>query len=85
VTVEQKFQKITVHSGDSGEVLGEGRVNGTTFTLTMNEDTDDESKLFRGRLDGNTIEATNTGSEQHRWKATREAGSEKPLDPGGNN
>jgi SAM-dependent methyltransferase len=85
VTVEQKFQNITVRSGNSGEVLGEGKVNGATFTLTMNKDANDESKLFHGKLDDNTIEAVNTGGEQHRWKATREAGSEKPLDPRGKN
>jgi SAM-dependent methyltransferase len=83
VTVEQKFQKITVRSGEASEVLGEGRVNGSTFTLAMSKDTSGESKLFRGKIDGNTIEATNTGSEEHAWRATRELGSEKPLDPSG--
>jgi hypothetical protein len=80
VTVEQKFQKIAVRLGDAGEVLGEGKVNGTTFTLAMNKDTSGESKLFHGKIEGNTIEATNTGSEEHHWRATRESGSEKPLD-----
>jgi SAM-dependent methyltransferase len=82
VIVEQKFQKITVRADDSGEVLGEGIVNGATFTLTMNENTNGKSKLFQGKIDGNTIEAMNPGSEEHRWRATRESGSEKPLDPG---
>jgi Cyclopropane fatty acid synthase and related methyltransferases len=81
VTVEQKFQKIAIRSGDAGEVLGEGTVNGATFTLAMNKDASGESKLFRGKIEGNIIEATNTGSEEHHWRATRESGSEKPLDP----
>jgi hypothetical protein len=81
VTVEQKFQKIAVHAGDAGEVLGEGKVDGVTFTFAMNKDASGKSKLFRGKIDGNTIEATNTGSEEHHWRATRESGSEKPLDP----
>ena len=81
VTVEQKFQKIAVRLGDAGEVLGEGKVSGATFTLAMNKDAGGESKLFRGKIEGNIIEATNTGSEEHHWRATRESGSEKPLDP----
>lgn len=81
VTVEQKFQKIAVRSSDAGEVLGEGKVNGATFTLAMSKDASGESKLFRGKIDGNTIEATNTGSEEHHWRAKRESGSERPLDP----
>jgi SAM-dependent methyltransferase len=84
VTVEQKFQKIAVRLGDGGEVLGEGKVDGATFTLAMNKDASGESKLFRGKIEGNIIEATNTGGEEHHWRATRESGSEKPLDPGVN-
>jgi SAM-dependent methyltransferase len=84
VTIEQKFQKIAVRAGDAGEVLGEGNVNGATFTLAMNKDASGESKLFRGKIEGNIIEATNTGSEEHQWRATRESGSEKPIDPGAN-
>jgi hypothetical protein len=83
VTVEQKFQKITVRSGDGGEVLGEGKVNGTTFTLTMNKGAGGKSKLFRGRIEGNTIEAMDTGDEKDRWSATRESGSEELLDAQG--
>ena len=81
VTVEQKFQKIAVRLGDAGEVLGEGKVNGATFTLAMNKDASGESKMFRGKIEGDKIEATNTGSEEHHWRARRESGSEKPLDP----
>jgi SAM-dependent methyltransferase len=83
VTVEQKFQKITVRTSDSGEALGEGKVDGATFTLAMNKDASGNPKLFRGKIDGNTIEATDTGSEAHRWRATRESGSEKPVDQSG--
>jgi SAM-dependent methyltransferase len=84
VTIEQKFQKIAVRLGDAGEVLGEGNVNGATFTLAMNKDASGESKVFRGKIEGNIIEATNSGSEEQHWRATRESGSEKPLDPGAN-
>jgi SAM-dependent methyltransferase len=83
VTVEQKFQKITVRRSDSGEVLGEGNVNGATFTLAINKETNGNPKLFRGKIDGNTIEATDIGSEEHRWRAVRESGAEKPVDQGG--
>jgi hypothetical protein len=81
VTVEQKFQHITVRTGDSSEVLGEGKVDGVTFTLTIDKGAGDKSKLYRGTINGNKIEATYTGSEEHRWSATRESSSEKPLDP----
>jgi SAM-dependent methyltransferase len=84
VTIEQKFQKIAVRLGDAGEVLGEGNVNGATFTLAMNKNASGESKVFRGKIEGNIIEATNSGSEEQHWRATRESGSEKPLDPGAN-
>lgn len=80
VTVEQKFKTITVRSGDGGEMLGEGKINGASFTLTMNKDAGGKSKLFRGTIDGNKIEAMGTGSEKDHWSATRESGSEEPLD-----
>lgn len=81
VTVEQKFQKIAVRLGDAGEVLGEGKVHGATFTLAMNKDASGESKMFFGKIEGDIIEATNPGSEEHHWRARRESGSERPLDP----
>jgi len=82
-TVEQKFQKIIVRSGDGGQVLGEGKVNGATFTLTIDKGAGDKSKLYRGTIDGNKIEAMDTGSEKEHWSATRESGSERLLDPQG--
>jgi SAM-dependent methyltransferase len=78
--VEQKFQNITVRTGDGGEVLGEGKVDGARFTLTIDKGAGDKPKLYRGTIDGNKIEATDTGSEKEHWSATRESGSEKPLD-----
>jgi len=83
VTVEQKFQKITVRAGDSGGVLGEGKVDGVTFTLAMNKDANGNPKLFRGKIDDNTIEAADTASGELRWRATRESGSEKPVGQSG--
>jgi ubiquinone/menaquinone biosynthesis C-methylase UbiE len=81
VTVEQKFQEITVRSEDGAEVLAKGKINGATFTLVMTKNPHDRFEVFRGKIDGNTIEATETGSEEHHWRGTRESGSEKPLDP----
>lgn len=84
VRVEQKFQKITVRSGDRGdEVLGQGKVNGAIFTLKLNRDASDKSKVFHGRIEGNTIEAMDAGDEKDRWSATRESGSEELLDAQG--
>jgi hypothetical protein len=83
VTVEQKFQEITVHSADGAEIIAKGKVNGVTFTLVFNKNPDDRFDVFRGKIQGNTIEAADTGSEEHRWSATRESGSEKPLDQSG--
>jgi SAM-dependent methyltransferase len=81
VNVDQKFQKIIVYSGDTGELLGEGKVNGATFTLrTMTKGASPEPKLFQGKIDGDTIQATTSGNEEHRWRATREAGSKTALD-----
>ncbi len=80
VRVDQRFQKISVYSGDTGDLLGEGKVNGATFTLgMMNKGTNTEPKLFHGKIDGDTIEATTPGSEQ-RWRAIREEGSKAALD-----
>jgi hypothetical protein len=81
VNVDQRFQKIIVYSGDTGELLGEGKVNGDTFALeTMTKGANAEPKLFQGKIDGDTIQATTPGSEEHRWRATREAGSKTALD-----
>jgi SAM-dependent methyltransferase len=81
VRVDQKFQKIIVYSDDTGELLGEGKVNGATFTLgMMNKGTNTEPKLFQGKIDGDTIQATTPGSEERRWRATREEGSKTALD-----
>jgi Methyltransferase domain len=81
VNVDQKFQKISVYSGDTGQLLGEGKVNGTTFTLEkMNKGANAGPRLFQGKIDGDTIQATTPGSEEHRWKATREEGSKAALD-----
>src|SRR4029453_4161929 len=67
VNVDQKFQKIIVYSGDTGELLGEGKVNGATFTLgTMTNGVYPEPKLFQGKIDGDTIQATTPANEEHR-------------------
>ncbi|MBA2432310.1 MAG: class I SAM-dependent methyltransferase [Chthoniobacterales bacterium] len=80
VTVEQTFQKITVRSGagEDGEVIGDGTVNGKSFTLTMKKEGKGKGGVFKGKIDDNSIEASGKGGA---WKAEREAGTEKPLDP----
>jgi SAM-dependent methyltransferase len=82
VRVEQKFQEITVRSEDGAEVIAKGKVNGATFTLVLNKNPDDRFDVFRGKIQGNTIEAAETGDEARQWRATREVGSETPLDAG---
>jgi hypothetical protein len=80
VTVEQSFQKITARASSNGDILGEGKINGTLFTLTVNQGSGSKSTQFRGKIEGNTIEAAAADDPDNRWRATREAGTEKPLD-----
>ena len=83
VTVEQSFQKITVRAGEGeggGEVVGEGKLTGSDFTFTMRNAEGAKPLTFTGKVDGNSIKATGTGSGSS-WTAEREAGTEKPLDP----
>ena len=81
IEIEQAFQMITARDADGGEVLGEGRVEGREFNLTLGKAAAGKPTTFHGRIDGNTIEASAPGKPV-RWKAEREAGTEKPLDPG---
>jgi hypothetical protein len=83
--VEQKFQKISARSDDGSEVLGQGKVNGNTFTFSMEKNATGEQKLFHGKIDGDIIDATDIGNEMHHWRATRETGSKKPVDSGAAN
>jgi hypothetical protein len=82
VTVEQKFQEITVRSEDGAEVIAKGKVDGATFTLVFNKNPDDRFDVFRGKVQGNTIEAAETGDQARQWRATREVGTEQPIDAG---
>jgi precorrin-6B methylase 2 len=82
VTVEQKFQEIAVRSEDGADFIAKGKVNGATFTLVFNKNPDDRFDVFRGKIQGNTIEAAETGDQERQWTATREVGSETPLDAG---
>ena len=76
VVVDQTFQKFTVRPHEGGESLGEGRIRGDEFTLTLNK-----GATFTGTIEGNTIKASASG-KGGTWKAEREAGTEKPIDPG---
>ena len=76
VIVDQTFQKFAVRPHEGGESIGEGRIRGNEFTLTLSK-----GATFTGTIEGNTIKATATG-KGGTWKAEREAGTEKPIDPG---
>ncbi|HSH37718.1 MAG TPA: class I SAM-dependent methyltransferase [Chthoniobacterales bacterium] len=81
VLVEQTFQKIAVRPADGGDVIGEGNLNGTEFTLTLRNAAGGNATTFTGTIDGNSIKASGSGKGGS-WKAEREPGSEKPIDPG---
>jgi predicted O-methyltransferase YrrM len=79
VVVEQQFQNFTVRAGEGGEVLGEGKMSGRDFSLTLKKG-GKGGTTFKGRIEDNSIEAKD--GKGNTWKAEREAGSEKPIDPG---
>lgn len=81
VFVDQTFQKFTVRSAAGGEVIGEGRLHGKEFTLTLSKPAPGGAMSFTGEVEGNTIKANATGKTGGGWKAEREPGTEKPLDP----
>ena len=80
VLVEQTFQKIAVRAADSDQVLGEGKLHGTEFTLTLNTGPGGGTATFTGTVEGNSITAKSAGKGGS-WKAEREPGTEKPLEP----
>ena len=80
VVIEQTFQKFTIRRGDNGAELGEGSLSGSEFVITMNNPADGNRISFTGKIDGNSIKAAAAGG-RGTWKAEREAGSEKPIDP----
>jgi SAM-dependent methyltransferase len=79
VVVDQTFQKFSVRAEDGGEVIGEGTLRGEEFTLTISAG-DGKGRAFTGTIDGNTIKASASG-KGGTWKAEREPGTEKPIDP----
>ena len=81
VVVDQKFQKFSVRAEDAGEPIGEGSLNGTEFTLTLSKTADGTPASFTGTVDGNKIKAR-AAAKGGNWTAEREAGTEKPIDPG---
>ena len=80
IVIDQTFQEISVRAADSDAVLARGRVTGSEFYLTMSETADAKPSSFTGTIDGNSIKASGSGRAAT-WKAEREAGSEKPLEP----
>ena len=81
VVVEQTFQNITVRSGDGGEVLGKGKLNGNEFTLTLDRSASGGPASFSGTVEGDRVKATAASAKGGSWTAERESGSEKPIDP----
>ncbi len=82
VVIEQTFQKVTVRAGDGAEPLAEGRLTGNDFTLTLNASSGGKPAQFTGTITGNKIVATDA-EKREAWRAEREAGSEKPIEPPG--
>lgn len=79
VTVEQQFQKFSVRAGEGNEIIGQGRLLGTEFTLTLNKGGRGKPISFTGEVDGDRIKASAPGTAIN-WNADREAGTLKPLD-----
>ena len=80
VVVEQTFQRFSVRGDAGGEPIGEGRVHGTEFNLTLRGAGGGGGLEFTGTIEGNTIKASGSGKAGN-WTAEREAGTEKPIDP----
>ena len=80
VVIEQAFQEFVVRAEEGGAALGEGKVSGLEFYLTMDKATGVKPLSFTGTIDGNSLKATAAGKGTG-WKAEREPGTEKPLDP----
>lgn len=81
VVVDQTFQKFSIRAHEGAEPIGEGRLSGTEFTLTVRSAPAGKPVSFTGTIEGSRIKATASGTGGG-WKAEREAGSEKPIDPG---
>ena len=81
VVVDQTFQKFSVRAAEGGESLGEGRLHGNEFTLTLSKAADGKPASFSGTVEGNKIKAS-AASRGGNWTAEREPGTEKPIDPG---
>ena len=79
VVIEQSFQRLTVQRADNRAVIGEGSLSGSDFVLTIDA-ARGKRVSFTGRIDGSTIKAGAAGA-RGTWRAEREPGSEKPIDP----
>ena len=82
VLVDQTFQKFSVRAEEGGEPIGEGRLHGTEFTLTLSKAADGKPATFTGTVEANNIKATASSRGGGSWTAEREPGTEKPIDPG---
>ena len=81
VLIEQTFQKITLRPAEGGDPIGEGKLTGNEFTVTLKGGAGGGASTFTGTVEGNSIKANSTGAKGGTWKAEREPGTEKPLDP----
>ncbi len=80
IVIEQTFQMITARGTEGGEPIGQGRLDGSEFTLALGKTAGSAATTFTGTVEGNTIKAIAPG-QRASWQAEREPGTEKPLDP----
>ena len=81
VVIEQTFQKFSVLPEAGAEPIGEGTLRGDEFLLTISKGPSGTPATFRGSVEGNQIKATATAKAGGSWKAEREPGTEKPIEP----
>jgi hypothetical protein len=80
VVVEQTFQDFIVRTADGSALLGEGKVNGSEFYVTLPAGSRGKPTRFTGTIEGNRIDAV-LPEQGLKWQGEREPGSEKPLEP----
>jgi hypothetical protein len=79
LVIEQTYQEIAVRTAEGGDVIGEGKLDGREFYLTLSKSAGATPISFTGTADGNSIKAT-AADGRETWIAEREAGTEKPLE-----
>ena len=80
LVLEQAFQKLTLRDGTTGQALGDGRVSGNSFTMSLANSSAAKPMTISGTIKGEQL-AGLIGEKRMRFVANREPGSETPLDP----